>query len=119
MWNLINQKNSDIQNIRKVFPTQQEDVAMLVRAIKKTGIAKKIVIFGSSVRSVCNPWSDIDIYCEIDKPFEPQEPYRFFDHALDVSIDLWDNFSVDARLMKEIQETGVIVYESGRKNAAG
>lgn len=119
MWNLINQKNSDIQNIRKVYPTQQEDVAMLVRAIKRTGIARKIVIFGSLVRSACNPWSDLGIYCEIEKPFEPEDPYSFFDRALDVSIDLWDNFSVGVGLMKEIRETGVIVYESERKNAAG
>lgn len=95
------------KNINHIFPTQQADVARMIDVCKEIPNIKKIIVFGSSVTPLCNPWSDIDIY------FETQEEMpRFPSIASNTAVfDKWDNFSVDDELMDEINRKGVIVYE--------
>lgn len=111
MWDLINEKNADIINIRQIYPTQQEDVSRILKGILRTGKAKKVIIFGSSISCRCNVWSDIDVYCELTENFEFTEPYSECEVLPENSTDLWTNYMVDAALLKEINRTGVIVYE--------
>lgn len=63
---------------------------------------KRIIIFGSSVTSACNPWSDIDVFVELDKDARLEKPQT------GVPIDLWTNYDVDDRLM---QERGVLYMQ--------
>lgn len=93
------------RNVEYIFPTQQRDVAELIGQWKAVDAVHKIVIFGSSVTSACNPWSDIDVYVELDSEVNLKRPH------FEVPIDLWTNFDVDDRLLAEINETGVLVYE--------
>lgn len=95
------------KNINRIFPTQQADIAKMIDVCKKIPNIRKIIIFGSSVTPLCNPWSDIDIY------FETQEEMKRFPSIASHTavFDKWDNYSVDDNLMDEINRTGVVVYE--------
>ena len=102
------------QNITRIFPTQQADVGRMIDVCRDNPNIKKIVIFGSSVTPLCNPWSDIDIYFEM---LEPPKRYPSIGSHTAV-LDKWDNFSVDEALKREIDETGVTVYERQEKEIA-
>ncbi len=95
------------KNVNHIFPTQQADVKKMIDICKDDKNIKKIIIFGSSVTSRCNPWSDIDIYFEFKK-----EPNKYPSTASSTAIfDKWDNFNVNNELMREISKNGVVVYE--------
>lgn len=103
MWNIVTEKR--YQNRQHIFPTQQTDVGTLVEAFSSCPQVEKILIFGSSVTAACNPWSDIDIYVQL------QEEVRLKRPLLPVPVDLWTNFTADESLLAEIKEKGVVVYE--------
>lgn len=103
MWKIVTDK--EYQNRSLIFPTQQADVGTLVEMFSKYPEVQKIIIFGSSVTSACNPWSDIDVYVQMGTECHLKKP------QLPVPVDLWTNFDVDDRLYAEIQEKGVVVYE--------
>ncbi len=94
------------KNINKIFPTQQKDIKEMIDVCKQDPNITKITVFGSSVTSLCNPWSDIDIYFEFKK-----EPKRYPTTGSHTAIfDKWDNFSVDDNLLAEIKKKGIVVY---------
>ena len=103
MWLAV---TKPFKNINRIFPTQQADIQKMIEVCKNDKNIKKIIIFGSSVTSECNPWSDIDIYFEFKK--EPQM-YPTIGSSTAV-FDKWDNFNVSKELMKEINDKGVVVY---------
>ncbi len=95
------------KNINFIFPTKQPDVIKMIDVCQKDNNIKKIVIFGSSTTSLCNPWSDIDIYFEFKK-----EPNSYPSIKSKTAVfDKCDNFNVDDALLEEINKKGVIVYE--------
>lgn len=101
------------KNINRIFPTQQEDIRQMIEACKKDENIQRIIIFGSSVTSSCNPWSDIDIYFECQTP-----PKRYPGIKSSTAVfDKWDNFNADATLKQEIKEKGVVVYERQPQHA--
>ena len=104
MWRLV---SKNFLNARRIFPTKQRHVADMVETCRQDKNVKKAVVFGSSVTAACNPWSDIDIYFELDeeKPNLPTYPSH------KVVWDKWTNFSVSPELLKEIEQKGVTVYE--------
>jgi predicted nucleotidyltransferase len=102
MWKIVSE---NFKNACLIFPTQQKDVATLLKVAPLSKI-KKVVIFGSSVTSACNPWSDLDVY--IDFGTNPEQ--HFSTSTLENPVDLWSNYDVDDRLLHEINEKGVIVY---------
>lgn len=104
MWKLV---SKNFLNARHIFPTKQKHVADMVEVCRHDPNVKKAIVFGSSVTSACNPWSDIDIYFELDeqKPKLPTYPSQT------VVWDKWTNFSVSPELLSEILEKGVTVYE--------
>lgn len=104
MWNVCLKGNPSFKNVELIFPTQQRDVSLLVNSLKDNNNVKKIVIFGSSVTSACNPWSDIDTYVELVNEESIRPP------KLENPVDLWTNYDVDDRLLHEILETGVVVF---------
>lgn len=65
---------------------------------------RKLIVFGSSITSAGNPWSDIDIYVEMDEDKNlPPTGVR------EVVVDVWTNFTVDKHLYSEIKK-GVTAY---------
>lgn len=103
-WGVFSPKY--FKNCEFIFPTQQKDVYNLLQLWKNDKNIKKVVIFGSSVTSACNPWSDIDIYAEL-----VEEVDRLKKPECVVPFDIWTNYDVDDRLLEEIERTGVVVYE--------
>ena len=104
MWLAV---TKPFKNINLIFPTKQKDVRKMIEVCKKDKNIQKIIIFGSSTTSLCTPWSDIDIYFEFKK--EPKSyPSIGSNNAV---FDKWDNFTVDDRLLDEIRNTGVVVFE--------
>lgn len=104
MWKVCI-KEHVFMNVEKIFPTQQKDVSVLVWEYSLNPAVKKIVVFGSSVTSACNPWSDLDVFVELTEEVILRKP------RVSTEVDLWTNFDVDERLMLEIEEKGVVVFE--------
>ena len=78
----------------------------MVEVCRKDPNVRKLVVFGSSVTAACNPWSDIDIY------FDLERETGIFPSSGDRAVfDKWDNYSVSEELLEEIKKTGVVVYE--------
>lgn len=103
MWDVV---CDDYMNANLIFPTQQHDVYHIIKICRQDPNIKKVVIFGSNATSACNPWSDIDIYLEMDK-----EKLMPVFGLKEVATDMWNNFTVDDDLYREIKEKGVVVYE--------
>lgn len=103
MWKIVDGVN--FKNAGMIFPTQQRDVNLIVNTLSMDGSVRKIVVFGSSVTSACNPWSDIDLYVELSAEKNIRAP------RVEVPVDLWTNYDVDERLLAEIEENGVVVWE--------
>lgn len=104
MWKICIDNDEMFSNAEYIFPTQQSDVSKIVKKFSENDSVKRIIIFGSSVTSACNPWSDIDVYVELDKDVRIGKPQT------GVPIDLWTNYDVDEHLMYEIDRKGVVVY---------
>lgn len=105
MWKICVSEKEQFMNVEKIFPTQQRDVSTLLNSFIANQQVKKVIVFGSSVTSACNPWSDIDVYVELTEDVSIRKP------RVGVPVDLWTNFDVDSRLLSEITEKGVLVYE--------
>lgn len=93
------------KNVEHIFPTQQRDVSTIVAKATLDSNIKEVIIFGSSVTDACNPWSDIDVYFNLEE--DKLLPY----FGISTGLDAWTNFLVDDYLMKEIKEKGVVVFE--------
>lgn len=102
-WRVVCEK--PFKNCEHIFPTQQNDVSNLIDLQKDDSNVEKIIIFGSSVTSACNPWSDIDVYMQVKEPVN-----RIKKPKCVVPFDIWTNYDVDDRLLAEIMEKGVVVY---------
>ncbi len=99
-------------NVSKIHPLKQRQVNNLINFLKENDSVNRIIIFGSSVTNRCRTGSDLDFYVELDDN-------KDFNKAISSVIsnyDYWNNFTVDSRLLNEIQKKGVLVYE--RKNDA-
>ena len=101
-----NVSDGNFMNVEHVFPLQQRDVLKIVEKAKTIPEISKIIIFGSSVTSACNPWSDIDVYVVQDSI---NTKITFED--LEAPVDKWTNFTVDDELLEEIEKKGICVYE--------
>ena len=91
-----------------IYPIQQKKVKTLLDEIKNNQYVKKIVIFGSSVTPACHIGSDVDVYVELDKNISKKD---LISDSLNFVYDLWTNYMVDERLLNEINEKGLVVYE--------
>ena len=104
LWNAV---AKPFKNIHRIFPTQQVEIAKMIDVCKNIDNVKRIIIFGSSVTAQCNPWSDIDIYFELNEEMNKLPVVK----DTQAVWDKWDTFSVDKNLLSEILDKGVIVYE--------
>jgi predicted nucleotidyltransferase len=107
-----------LQNLQYIHPLNRERVEELAGYLAEKPAVEQITIFGSSVTSRCHNHSDVDIYVALDNAGDfatdnGRAEQRLIDRYFDFSYDLWTNFQVDERLLKEIQKKGVVVYERG------
>ena len=103
MWNAVTEP---FRNIHRIFPLKQKAVRDLIEVCRQDSNIKKIIIFGSSTTAACNPWSDIDVYFEMEhKP----KHYPVIGNTKQ-SFDKWCNFTVSEELLEEINKKGVVVY---------
>lgn len=109
MWNITQFVKTPYRNVEKIFPLKQHAVEELVEYAAKLPSVKRVTIFGSSVESRCNPWSDVDVFIEgsnfdefID--FTPEQ-LQDYDILFDYQVP------VTERVYKDIKSKGVIVYE--------
>lgn len=107
MWRVCVDRDKAYRGVELIFPTQQLDVSRIIKSLSRNQNVRKIIVFGSSVTSACNPWSDIDVFVDLKRRETLRKP------KVGVPIDLWTNYDVDERLMREIKEKGVVVYERG------
>lgn len=92
-----------------VFPVQQKKVREIIDRYSKVPQVKRIILFGSSVTTHCNVWSDVDLYVDLS------EDVMLSKRGLDFDCDLWTTYTVDENLKEEIMRTGVAVYEKERE----
>lgn len=97
-----------IQNLERIYPKQRKKVKMLLEEILRTSRenVNRVIVFGSSATGMCHPGSDVDIYVDLKS-----KPIKCINKYMPFEFDLWTNFMVDERLLREI-ERGVVVYEA-------
>lgn len=108
-----------IKNIEKINKIKRAKVEKIAKYIKKTdteNIIDKVIVFGSSVRDDCTVESDIDILLYVNKTANINTIYfnNIYGHIGIVADDLCDvliNTKISEKLLKHIEEYGVIIYE--------
>lgn len=93
-------------NASRIFPTRQRYIAEMIDACYEDKNIIKAIVFGSSITSACNPWSDIDIYFEQEVESDVLPSI----HSDEVVFDKWTNFTCDEKLKAEIEKKGVVFY---------
>lgn len=88
-----------------VFPVQQKKVRIIINRYSGIPQTRKIILFGSSVTTHCNVWSDVDVYVELS------EDVPLSKKGFDFDCDLWTTFTADDSLKNEIMRTGLTVFE--------
>lgn len=79
----------------------------MISNLKGNKNINKIVIFGSSVTNRCRTGSDLDFYVDMS---EQVDLNKLLPSILS-NYHYWNNYTVDKRLLSEIEKKGVIVYE--------
>lgn len=92
-------------NCEFIYPTQQKKVKKMLDYLSSNPNVKSITLFGSSITPNCTIDSDIDIYVEI------KNNEKLINQYFDFSYDLWTNYTIDERMLEEINKKGLIVYE--------
>lgn len=103
-----------IPNLEYVFPLMMPEVSNIVKSLSKLEFVEKIVVFGSAVTTAANPWSDLDIYVEVDKDCDVNLSKHL---PLDsrFAIDLWTNRMLEdcdaTNFKNEVDKKGVVIWE--------
>lgn len=105
-----------IQNLQYIHPLNRNAVEEISSYLSENPNVAKIIIFGSSITSQCHNDSDVDLYVELKDRYiapthEGRAKQQLIDRSFDFSFDLWTNYTVDVRLLFEIKEKGIVVYE--------
>ena len=115
MWKNV-LKNLTFDNVRLIFPLKQKAVYEMIQVCKKEPNVRKIIIFGSSVTSACNPWSDIDILVDIDSSahmglIQYAGMVNDLERILGRKVDMVAEGTVKPFAQESINHDKVLVYE--------
>lgn len=104
---------TDCKNIYRIYPLKQKVAAKLHDIATEYEEIKKVYIFGSSVTSKCNIYSDLDICIDADvsdgmKIYEIQK--RMGD-ACGWNCDILMYSNLGNKLKDTIHKEGVVIYE--------
>ena len=108
VWKICIEK--PFRNCRRIFPIQQKKVKKIIQCLEDNDNVLRIIVFGSSVTTLCHIDSDVDLYVELE-----HEQGHLIREPMDFVFDLWTNYTVDERMLKEIRKKGVVVYEKDDK----
>lgn len=95
------------KNATLVHPLMQIEVQSLIDQLSEDLTVNKVIVFGSSVTLHCNSFSDLDVLVQRTDYNVKLNPYPICDVALDL---LFQN-DLGESILKEIQETGVLVFD--------
>ena len=111
MWDFEVKEGVDFENCNSVHPLMQKRVQKILKELQQDFNVQKIVLFGSALEFRCSSFSDIDLYIEKkDKNLPLQtEP------AADCEIDIVTNLEQENRLYKEIERTGLLLFDRGQQ----
>jgi len=99
----------------KIHPVKRDKVKKGCEYIKQYPFVKKMIIFGSAVTKTCTEESDIDICLVINKDKNQKEFVRMYGELplyMDELCDILIYDKLNDEWKKQIDEKGVIVYES-------
>lgn len=102
-WNIC--IDDPFYHCERVYPLQQKKVKRLIEAVKDDRNVLRVFIFGSSVTSACQVFSDVDAYFVLRNDENPVKK------GMDFACDFWTNYTADESLKREIKMKGVLVYE--------
>lgn len=107
MWDFPVLAGVSFQNANRVHPLMQKRVERLICELKKDSNIRKLVLYGSSLEFRCSSFSDIDIYIE---KYDSGKKLKFLPE-LDCEVDIITNLQPDNRLYREIESTGLLLFE--------
>lgn len=112
MWDFEVKEGVDFLHCNRVHPLMQGRVQKILQELQQDSNIQKIVLFGSSLEFRCSSYSDIDLYIEKKDSSLPlqKEP------DIDCELDIIMNLNHDNRLYKEIDRTGLLLFERGNDN---
>ena len=96
-------------NMLRLFPTAQFPVQEVVQYCKTNTHVKRVTVFGSAFETRHNPWSDIDLFVEGVTRSEFTPWNRVSTRSMDIITE--EMMGSQERLLCEIKQKGVIVYE--------
>lgn len=104
VWKVV--VDRPFRNCKRLYPVQQRRVRQIIDYLAPNPNVVRITVFGSSVTKRCTVDSDVDLYVELE--YDQSHLIREYMPFL---FDLWTNYTVDVRMLREIEKKGVIVYE--------
>lgn len=107
MWDFPVCEEVSFRNANRVHPLMQVRVEKLIQNMYRDKNIRKLVLFGSSLEFRCNSSSDIDIYIE---KYEKDKKLESLPD-LDCEVDIVTNLSPDSKLYREIDKTGLLLFE--------
>lgn len=107
MWDFPLMEQVNFKYANRVHPLMQKRVAMLLDALRKDSNINRVVLFGSSLEFRCSSYSDIDLYIEKSDTQKKLPPLP----DLDCEVDIITNLPPESRLYREIDKTGLLLYE--------
>lgn len=107
LWDFPVKEGVIFPDANRVHPLMQERVERIYRAARMDENLSRLVLYGSSLEFRCSSASDIDLYAE---SVDPDQPLDFLPD-LDCEVDLVTNLPHDSRLYREIDRTGLLLYE--------
>ncbi len=108
-------KNENIHflNAAYIHPLKQDLVQELQQYFAADPNVTAAIVFGSGVEFRCNSHSDLDLCIERE---DSAKPFRYGDVDGDPVVDLLYADQVNGRLLREIEEKGIVVYDKEGAN---
>lgn len=107
MWDFPVAEGVSFPDANRVHPLMQKRIDRLIQELTKDSNIQKIVLFGSSLEFRCDSNSDIDLYIE---KYDREKALRSFPD-LDCEVDVITNLPHESSLYKEIDKTGLLLFE--------
>lgn len=107
MWDFPVKEGVTFQNANRIHPLMQNRVEKLIQRISQDTNVRRLIVYGSSLQFRCSSNSDIDLY--IDKYDKDKKLIQL--PELDCEVDIITNLSPDSGLYKEIDKTGLVLFE--------
>ena len=106
-WDFPVVDGADFENANRIHPLMQKRIQMILNTLIRDKNLKRLILFGSSLEFRCSSYSDIDLLAET---------YDHEQRLADIpdvgcDIDIITNLAHTSRLYREIDETGLLLFE--------